>query len=249
MLEKYLTVIKEFLKTEVTKAQAKGLVIGLSGGIDSAVTALLIKAVFPKNHLCLIMPCASNPLDQQLAEKLAQKHQLNYQIVDLTSTYEVLTKTISSTNASSTNKKIVFANIKARLRMTTLYAFAQTYSYLVCGTDNADEWYTGYFTKYGDGGVDILPIIRLLKRDVFAVGKILGVIPEIINRPPSASLWDGQTDEAEMSFTYEDLDNYLLGKFENINAKVMAKIVSMHKKSAHKREKIPQPPEYKRLGF
>src|SRR5690606_7818796 len=102
-------------------------------------------------------------------------------------------------------------NLRARLRMSTLYTIANNLGYMVVGTDNKAEVYTGYFTKYGDGGVDLLPIANLLKREVYEWAKVLGVPNEIINKAPSAGLWDGQTDELEMGTTYDYIDAYISG--------------------------------------
>lgn len=123
--------------------------------------------------------------------------------------------------------------------MTTLYALAQQNNYLVLGTNNADERYIGYFTKYGDGGVDLAPIIHLLKKDIKKIAKILGVNKQIINRQPTAGLWKNQTDENELNFTYKVLDNYLMNK--QISQKDKEKIENLHQKSKHKQNWIKIP--------
>ena len=126
--------------------------------------------------------------------------------------------------------------------MATLYAFAQNKHGLVLGTDNKDERYTGYFTKFGDGGVDLLPIAHLLKREVVEACLLLDIPEDLAKRVPSAGLYQGQTDEKEMGITYHDLDDYLLGK--EINEEAKARIERLHRISAHKREEIPTPEEY-----
>ena len=125
--------------------------------------------------------------------------------------------------------------------MATLYYFANTLGYLVAGTDNRTESFTGYFTKYGDGGVDILPISHLLKTEVRMLAKELGIPQEIIDKPPSAGLWDGQTDEKEMGITYEQLDSILQNN--NFNGELGRKVSEMIRKSEHKR----RPPEVCKL--
>src|SRR5690606_26559298 len=128
------------------------------------------------------------------------------------------------------------ANLRARLRMSTLYTIAAHRNYLVVGTDNASEWYTGYFTKYGDGGVDILPLVDFTKTEVREMAKVLGVPEKIIKKVPSADLWEEQTDEMEMGITYAVIDAYLKGETIPEADKVL--IESMHEKSQHKRESL-----------
>ena len=127
--------------------------------------------------------------------------------------------------------------------MSTLYGVANNLSYLVAGTDNEAELLTGYFTKYGDGGVDILPIANLKKREVFQMAKYLGVPDSIINKAPSAGLWDGQTDEIEMGTTYDLIDDYLEGKEIPENDKEI--IERLHKRSEHKRQMPTAPKQLK----
>ena len=128
--------------------------------------------------------------------------------------------------------------------MTILYAYAQKHRGLVLGTDNADERFTGYFTKWGDGAADLLPICHLLKSEVVEASKILGVPENLAERIPSAGLFEGQTDEKEMGVSYKDIDDYLLGK--PIKEEAKQRILYLHKISEHKREAIPAPSEYVR---
>lgn len=243
-LEQYLAEIIKFLQNEVKKANAKGLIVGLSGGIDSAVAALLIKKAFPNDHLALIMPCVSPEIDVDYAKKLVQTHKLNAKIINLDDPFFSFNRILNDIKPE--NSKLVFGNLKARLRMNTLYAYAQNNNYLVVGTDNADEWYIGYFTKYGDGGVDLLPLVQLLKQDIFAAAKLLKVNDEILVRTPTASLWEGQTDEQEMQFSYHELDQYLLGKSDQVTKEVQDRIEHLNKATEHKRNPIPQAPKWDR---
>ena len=138
--------------------------------------------------------------------------------------------------------QLSLANLKVRIRMTLLYAYGQTHRSLVIGTDNMDERYTGYFTKYGDGAADILPITHLTKGEVVEAAKIKGVPSYLAERTPSAGLFDGQTDEKEMGILYKDLDNYLLGK--EVEPKVKERIEYLHRISEHKRSLIPEAEPY-----
>lgn len=220
--------IIDWLKEEVKKANCKGVVFGLSGGIDSAVVAGLSYEAFGKDALGIIMPIDSNPEDEEDALLVANSLKLNTEIVDLTSTYkEFLSKVKSFEN------KLSLANIKPRLRMMTLYYYAQSNNYLVLGCSNLSELLTGYFTKYGDSGSDLLPIANLTKTQVWEISKVLNIPEKIINKKPSAGLWDNQTDEDEMGFSYEVLDSYIMGN--TINKDLEVKISNMKKNSEHKR--------------
>jgi NAD+ synthase len=127
--------------------------------------------------------------------------------------------------------------------MVTLYYHSNRLNYLVVGSSNRSELSVGYFTKWGDGGVDMMPIGNLVKQEVIALAKYLGIPQCITDKPPSAGLWPGQTDEAEMGLTYEALDRYLLtGKAD---VKIKTTIETLKAKSEHKRKVPPSPPEWK----
>jgi NAD+ synthase len=161
--------------------------------------------------------------------------------IDLAPVNDLMAKVLPEGNAMAR------ANLKPRLRMMTLYYFANSRGYLVAGTDNKTESFTGYFTKYGDGGVDILPISHLLKRQVRAMARALGVPEEIITKPPSAGLWEGQTDEGEMGITYEELDTIIAGiesgHTESLDPALVEKAKRMHASSEHKRRLPPSFPD------
>jgi NAD+ synthase len=195
--------IISWIKTQVKEAKVEGIVMGLSGGLDSSVVAVLSKKAIGKNLLCLIMPCCSDRRDIQDAKIIAKKFELRTKIIDLC---EIYNKFISILPQADTKTK---GNLKARLRMVTLYYFANKSNYIVAGTGNKSEFYTGYFTKYGDSAADILPIADLYKRQVKNLARTLGIPARIINRAPSAGLWPGQTDEEELGITYDDLDEAL----------------------------------------
>lgn len=232
--------IVNWIKEQVRDANSKGVVLGLSGGIDSAVVAVLCKKAFPKNTLALIMPCFSNPQDISHAELIAKKFKIRYKKIDLSSALEKLLYDIDNKQYDEKNEKnLEIANMKARLRMITLYYFANKLDYLVVGCGNKSELKVGYFTKYGDGACDILPIGNLLKKDVRKLAEELEIPKEIIEKPPSAGLWKGQTDENELGISYDELDFILekieIKNFRGVNKKILKKVQDMVKKSEHKR--------------
>ncbi|HBY57249.1 MAG TPA: NAD(+) synthetase [Candidatus Atribacteria bacterium] len=233
--------LSNWIENKVISAKAKGVVIGLSGGIDSAVVAILCKKVFPDNTLALIMPCHSISKDIEDAVSFAEKYDIYYKIIDLSKIYDSFISLLDG-EEKNINFKLEKANIKPRLRMITLYYFANKLNYIVVGTGNKSELTIGYFTKYGDGGVDILPLGNLLKSQVVELAEYLEIPQEIIQKPPSAGLWEGQTDEAEIGISYKQIDEYLrTGKLNNkmIEKKIQDKI----NKSAHKRT-IPEKPTF-----
>ncbi|MBO9130486.1 NAD(+) synthase [Bacillus sp. 165] len=246
-MEQQIEKLVEWLRIKVREANAKGAIVGISGGIDSAVVTHLIKRAFPEQSLGVIMPCKSNPKDQEDALRVVESSGIDYYVVDLTETHQTLFSTIE-TQVKSNGKwdeekaKLGDANTRARLRMTTLYAVANNFGYLVVGTDNAAEWHTGYFTKYGDGGVDLVPLVHFTKGEVREMAKQLGVPDEVIHKAPSAGLWEGQTDENEMGTTYDMIDKYLKGG--EIPEEDRLIIERMHARSEHKRHLAAAPPKF-----
>jgi len=225
--------IVSWIKNQVKRANAKGIVLGISGGVDSSVVAVLSKKAVGRNLLCLILPCHSLKDDLEDAKLLARKFRLNTMTVDLARIYDNFIKILPKADTKTKG------NIKARLRMITLYYFANKLNYLVAGTGNKSELYAGYFTKYGDAGVDILPIADLLKTQVKNLARSLGVPERIITKPPSAGLWQGQTDEGEMGITYNDLDcalKCILGRKKAKNIKHTRRIKGIIAKTEHKRK-------------
>jgi len=232
----------DWIGNKVTEAKAKGIVFGLSGGIDSAVVAALSIKVFPKNTLAIIMPCHNLETDTNDAIDLINKFNISYKIIDLSKVYDSFIYLLNDKEKEKEGSfKLAEANVKPRLRMITLYYFANNLNYLVVGTGNKSELTIGYYTKYGDGGVDILPLGNLLKSQVKELAEYLGIPKKIINKLPSAGLWEGQTDEEEIGVSYDQLDKYLkTGKIDNkiIEKKIQDKITQ----SAHKRTTPAKPP-------
>lgn len=232
-VEKICDEIVKWIKERVEESGSKGVVFGLSGGIDSAVVAGLSKRAFPEDSLGIIMPCHSNPIDEKHGILVAESLSLKTIKVDLTDTYDVFMKTL----IDSGENKLAKANVKPRLRMTTLYYFAQLNNYLVVGPSNKSELTVGYFTKHGDSGVDILPIASFVKSEVREMAKFLNVPEIIITKAPTAGLWEDQTDEREMGFGYDVLDNYIkTGRAED---ELKEKIERLNKRSEHKRKYPP----------
>jgi NAD+ synthase len=225
--------IEDWIRMKVKEAGADGAVIGLSGGIDSSVVAALAKGALGDNVLGVIIPCHSRDEDSEHARMVAEKFGIECERVDIGPVYDRLMASLPKAGG------IAPANLKPRLRMVTLYYFANMRNYLVLGTDNKAELMTGYFTKYGDGGVDLLPIASLYKREVREMARILSVPDEIITKPPSAGLWEGQTDEGEMGITYDELDSILQdlesGNLKSADPAKLKKVRGMISRSEHKR--------------
>lgn len=240
-LEKYLSEIEQFLQDYLNESQCESYVLGLSGGVDSSLVAAIARKAVGKDKLfCYALDVESNKNDIDDAKEVAKQLDLNLEIINLTDTYHSYLKNLSKKELTRLTK----SNLKVRMRMVALFAFAQEHHALVLGTDNADERYVGYFTKYGDGAVDLLPIVHLTKSEVRQASKFYGLDDKLVNRIPSAGLFEGQTDESEMGISYIDLDNYLLGKV--VNSDVKKRIEHLHKISEHKRVPIPEMKPFKR---
>jgi len=229
-----------WIREKVSAAGLKGTVFGISGGLDSSVVAVLCRHAFTKNTLGLLMPCYSSQQDEQHAMAVASKFSIPTQTIVLDDIYDSLFKILPLNEASATSQ-LTKGNLKARLRMLTLYFYANQLRYLVVGSGNKSELAVGYFTKHGDGSVDILPLGNLVKRRVKELAEFLEIPQEIINKPPSAGLWLGQTDEDELGLSYNELDDYLTdGK---VPEKIRQKIEKLIASSDHKR-KLPPVPDF-----
>jgi NAD+ synthase len=247
--------ISGWLRQRVTVAGARGLVVGLSGGIDSAVVIRLCQMATPDQVVGVIMPCHSDPRDEADARLVADHYSIATVRIDLAPAYDRLTSDLRSAvsqlpaeqrpagslSADDIRARMPLANVKPRLRMATLYYVANTLNYLVAGTGNRSELTIGYFTKYGDGGVDVLPIARLLKSEVRELARELEVPAAVIDKAPSAGLWPGQTDEGEMGFTYVDLENYLTEGPQAVAPALALRIERLVRASDHKRALAAMP--------
>jgi len=247
--------IAEWMKEQVNAAGSQGIVVGLSGGIDSAVVIGLAARAMPGRVVGVMMPCHSDPLDEEHARLAAGHFNVPAIRVDLAPAYDRLASDLRSALDSlprdhypiapapeaDIRARLPLANVKPRLRMTSLYFVANSLNYLVAGTGNRSELTIGYFTKYGDGGVDLLPLGRLLKSDVRAIARELKVPAPIIDKAPSAGLWIGQTDEMEMGFTYADLESYLTSGPGAVSPALASRIEQFAHASQHKRALPPLP--------
>ena len=242
-LEEYLKVVEKFVADYLQESHQERYVLGLSGGVDSSLVAAICKNAVGKEKLtCIAMPVESKAEDLADAKQLAKDLDLNLLIIDGSKIYHQAAKEFEAVGIPL--DRATKSNLKVRIRMIILYAYAQKNHGIVIGTDNADEKYTGYFTKYGDGGVDILPIVYLLKREVMEACRLYGIRDRLASRTPTAGLFEGQTDETEMGVTYQELDDYLLGK--EISEKSKERIEYLHRSTEHKRAPIPTPIPFER---
>jgi NAD+ synthase len=229
--------ISDWIALRVAAAGSKGAVVGLSGGIDSSVVAALCKRALGDSVLGTILPCQSQAIDEEYARLAAAAFGLATLKVDLTPVFATFIAQMPET------ARLANANVKSRLRMATNYYLANLRGYIVVGTGNRTELYIGYFTKYGDGGADILPIGGLLKRDVRVLARELGVPPPIVDRPPTAGLWPGQTDEGEIGMSYDELDAIVSalsrGDAGGLRPEAVERVRRLHDASEHKRALMP----------
>lgn len=240
-----IEIITSWIKDYADTHNIESLVVGVSGGIDSAVVSTLCALTGIQTYV-LTMPIRQRQ-DQhdrsinhciQLLEKYSNVH---WETIDLTKTFE------SFENLFTANNKLALANSRARLRMTTLYQVAQENKGIVVGTGNrVEDFGVGFFTKYGDGGVDISPIADCLKTEVWDMGKELGVNQDIIDAAPTDGLWDdARTDEKQLGMTYPELEQAMMHSEQDTKPtdakelKNLMKFLSIQKRAKHKMEPIP----------
>lgn len=225
----------EYIRGLVENAHAKGVVFGNSGGKDSALVGILSRYALGDNYrvLGIILPCESKinfTTDKDDADALAEKFGIEKRVIDLTDAKkEIVNKTSEITNLNS----VALNNIAPRLRMTTLYTVGAAENLLVAGTGNRCERFMGYFTKWGDGAFDFNPIADLYVSEVYDFLRYLGCPDSIINKAPSAGLFEGQTDEKEMGVTYDEVERYIKG--ESVSKEASEIISRYHSRSEHKR--------------
>jgi NAD+ synthase len=228
----------DWLRKQVADAGASGVVLGVSGGVDSAVAAIIAKKAFPDNCLALLLPCDSNFNDLLHGQVLVERFNIPYRIIELDNVFNLISLQLESyIKLEGSSGKLLKANIKPRLRMITLYYSAQARNYLVVGTSNRSEITVGYATKFGDTGVDLQLLGDLVKSEVYELARYLKVPWRITEKPPSGGLWAGQTDEGEMGFTYNELEQYI--KHGSGQPETVEKIRTMEQKSEHKRKLPP----------
>ena len=245
--------IVSFIKRTLDAAGAKGVVVGLSGGVDSAVVgALCVRALGKANVLTLLMPSVHTPKgDIDDARYLAKSWGTQTVLIPISDAIDVLERSARATGIRPT--RLARANVQARVRMTLLYYFANTLGLVVAGTGDRSEIEVGFFTKFGDGGVDFLPIGHLYKTQVRRIGKYLGLPNRVVTKPASPQLWTGHRASDEIPVDYDKLDVILAGIIDErlgpsgaaakagVPVEVVESVLEMHRKSAHKRKVPPMP--------
>lgn len=245
--------IRQFLSAHALPPAGEGVVVGLSGGIDSALCArLATDALGPERVLGVLLPAAGfQEVLREETERYAETLGIAHRTVPLTGVAEAFRSALPEVT-----DRITQGNTVARLRMTVVYALARDSRRLVMGTGNKSELLQGYFTKHGDGGVDLLPIGDLYKTQVRALAAELGLPRAVRERPPSAGFWEGQTDEEELGTSYDDLDRVLFGleqlcRPEEIHERTGIPLEAVHRiadrlaRTRHKR----RPPPVAKIGW
>lgn len=243
--------IINFIRRKVKDAETGGVVLGLSGGLDSSTTAFLCaEALGEENVLALFMP-EKEVTDSKNAEdvkKVAETLGIKLKTLNISSIAEKIEEKVNFKESA----KIANANLRARTRMVILYYYSNSLNYLVAGGSNKSELRCGYFTKYGDGASDILPIGSLYKTQVRKIAREIGVPERIIKKPPSADLWKGQKDEKELGLPYEKIDRIYVGidiglkeseiaETLNIKESKVREFKAREKNSKHKLRRPPAP--------
>ncbi len=252
-LKKIVEKIIDFIRTHVQKANAKGAILGLSGGIDSSVTAFLsAQALGNENVLGLLLPEKGITKEDDVEDALliAKKLGMEHEIVEISGIIDCFSSVIPNYDH---NARVCNGNLKARTRMCILYYYANLLNRLVIGTSNRTEILLGYGTKYGDAGVDILPLGELYKTQVRELATYLKVPEQIIQKTPSAGLWKGQTDEEEFGISYELVDDILTKRIDEgkryvdirkelgISSEAIESVIQRIEENKHKRETAPTP--------
>lgn len=245
--------IIDFIRNEISKAGVNGAVVGISGGIDSALAAALtVKALGKDKVLGIHMPepGLTPAADSKDSKALANWLGIEFQTIDISG---IISAFIAAVPQSESADKLCRGNLKARVRMSLLYFHANRMNRMVIGTGNKTEILLGYFTKYGDGGVDLEPIGGLYKTEVWELSRRLGIPDPLITKKPSAGLWAGQTDEAELGISYVKVDKVLrmLEKNEDpetilstlgVSVEQLNSVIKRIESNEHKR-KAPSVPE------
>ena len=244
--EEVKTKITRFIRDYVEKSKAKGIVLGLSGGVDSSTAAALSAMAIGGNKvLGLMLPEREtyNPKDVKHAELVAEKFGIKTEKIDITPALEALEKTIPVFDPED---KLCKGNLKARIRMLYLYYYANKLNLIVCGSSDKSETMIGYFTKWGDVAADISPLMDLYKTQVRKLAKHIGVPDVIVEKPPSPMLWPGQTAEEEIGIKYETLDLILYGLEHFMKTEEIADQLGLQKDLVEKVKRRWQIMEHKR---
>jgi len=247
LLNQEIRGITSWMKNYARDAKKDGYVCGISGGIDSAlVTALSVDSVSKDNTFGVLMPCESSQDSAVDAEILAQNLEIPYKTVNFKNSFDHLCRNIN-TASSIANNFMAKGNLKARMRMSILYAIAEAKNYLVLGTGNKSELMVGYGTKGGDDFCDIFPVGDYYKHEIYQLASFFPEIPKnTVNKPPTADLWPGQKDEIEMQISYNKLDEILLAletmnikQLDTLDIETVEKVQNMIKNTEHKRHMPP----------
>jgi NAD+ synthase len=250
-VDEYVSEAADFIARKVEEAGAEGVVVGLSGGIDSATaSALAVESLGAESVHGLVMPSEVSDTDNMSdAERHARDLGIDYDVVEI----QPVVDAFLDGYPSDVDDAEAVGNLAARVRMCYNYLAANERSLLVLGTGNRSEMLVGYYTKYGDGGVDLLPIGGLYKTEVREVARRLGVSEDIIEKTPTAGLWEGQTDEAELGAPYADVDDFLRAYVDEgvsvdeaadaagIDAETAQGLADLYRRSEHKRGTPPYP--------
>lgn len=228
-----------WIRYKVTNAHSQGCLVGMSGGVDSSVTAALCLQACPNSAWGIHVICDTLPRDTEDAVLAAGTVGIPLMQVDITEAYHSLSAVLS-TDGTGRLDKMAAGNLRARLMMAVLYHHAREKNALVVGTTNQSEMAVGYFTKYGDGGADLLPLGNVVKTGVWEMAGLLNVPPRIIHKQPTAGFWPGQTDEEDMGFTYKQLDRVLLNQENDIHVQAMVDRLSILNDHKKKRPPIPR---------
>jgi NAD+ synthase len=252
--------IVEWLRQRLSRAGANGFVVGLGGDVESAVAARLCQAASPDHIIAVLLPCHSDPDDDDDAQLVAEHFDIPAIRIDLAPVHDVIIEDLRYADEHLPEEQAVapprrgdlrgrmpMANVKPRLRMTTLYFLANRLNYLVAGSINRSELAIGCVTKYGDGGVDVLPIGHLLKSEVFEAAADLGVPPPILAKIPRTGVrlgltheWQAESDDVE-GFTHDDLETYLMKGADAVAPELATRIEHLIRQNEHKRTPAPAP--------
>jgi len=238
--------LASFIREEVERSGLRGALVPVSGGIDSAVTlALSVRALGSERVRVLTLPERDITLERDIEDvmRLVRPLDVTCDTVEITPVMAVMREILPLYDPSDL---VAFGNVKARVRMVIWYHYANSLGYMVIGSSNRTEWLTGYFTKYGDGGVDLMPLADLYKNQIRQLADYLDIPESIINKAPSAGFWPGQTDEGELGVDYDTLDLILHGMEEkmtdtaiaselNVDTSLVESIRSRVRNNEHKR--------------